>query len=205
MAIGRRELSPFRWEQIFLESRFLSWDRYYIIKGKRGETMEPTREQQHTTCLIGAERAPKDHPVIAFRGGMDELSALAQLVAVKHPEGSTPAVCAGAVAQRCNDIFAAEYSGTPLDRSPYPLIEKPHAMSHDPMTYFGVSHFFGVQLADEPLCWLNLLRTKVRQVERLAVAAFGEERADLVEELNLMSSYVYCCMCRYRGETEARP
>ena len=98
-----------------------------------------------------------------------------------------------------------EYSGTPLDKSPYPLIEKPHAMSHDPMTYFGVPHFFGARLADEPLCWLNLLRTKVRQAERQAVAAFGEKRADLVEELNLLSSYVYCCMCRYRAETEARP
>lgn len=167
--------------------------------------MESTRKQQHTTCLVGGERVAKDHSIIVFRGGLDELSALAQLIAIKYPDGSVPAVCAREVARRCDGIFAAEYSGTPLDKSPYPLIEKPHAMSHDPMTYFGVPHFFGARLADEPLCWLNLLRTKVRQVERQAVAAFGEKRADLVEELNLLSSYVYCCMCRYRAETEARP
>ena len=55
---------------------------------------------------------------------------------------------------------------------------------------------------------LNLLRTAVRETEVAAAAAFnngkGYDRADIIEELNRMSSAMHIIMCKYLAKKQAQ-
>ncbi|MDL2225534.1 hypothetical protein LJC20_04990 [Eubacteriales bacterium OttesenSCG-928-M02] len=162
-------------------------------------------DDQRMTTGHGAERVKKDDGLIQFRGGLDELMALCNLLMVEYKRSTITYRCAKQVWERCQALFTKEYTGERVTPIGYDMVgEDAREKSHDPLLHFGVPHFFGKAYGDEPLAKLNLLRVKARQVERLAVAAFGEERADMVEELNRLSSYIYCCMCIYEGNRNKR-
>lgn len=168
--------------------------------------MEDIRKDPHITCLYGQAVSGKNHPVIAFRGILDEVMALGWLIASTNPGDGVVDVCAREIALRCQEILSAEYAGRSPKQRSYPLAERPREMSHNPMEFFGVPHFFGCELTEQGLCQLNLLRTRVRAAERAAVVAFQEKQPEYVGLLNQMSSYVYCCMCilQKRSLEEAR-
>lgn len=86
------------------------------------------------------------------------------------------------------------------------IIELTHAelreRSHDPMRFFHIQQMI---LPDYTMgrayAMLNRLRTQVRETEVAANQAFREgkkcTRADIIEELNRMSSAVHIMMCMY--------
>ena len=75
-----------------------------------------------------------------------------------------------------------------------------HEMSHHVREHFGFDHPTPSADMDRLALRLNLLRTQVREAERLAVDAFppdnGQARVDIVRTLNRLSSAVYVLFCR---------
>lgn len=164
--------------------------------------MDKTAEQ---TCLFGTEYTDKDHPRITLRGALDGLHAQGILCAVvARDEGHAKlALQAEQIAQAALCVLAAEYSGHPVQLPDQLDLEKAHADSHAPKRAFGVDHFYVTAAMGAPMAHLNLLRTRIRDCERLAVSVFGRTRTDIVQALNGLSSFAYCLMCQLRAEQEA--
>jgi len=163
------------------------------------------------TCLYKAERVRKDHPRIAFRGCLDELYAqtvCCQLVL--HRDGYD------ALAQQLSrllpvirSLLSSEYSGDPFSLSAFDALdwEDLHEASHCPKAYYGIDHPIVQAKMGESVAALNLLRTKIRGCERMAVSTFDDKREDIVHALNRMSSAVYafmCSICATMGECSCR-
>ena len=86
-----------------------------------------------------------------------------------------------------------------------PLAQKPlFGYDHDRLRY--VSHHVKEEIGiDHPIpdyrmgrmaLMLNTLRTRIREAELGAVAAFPGERPDIIEEMNRLSSAAYILFCR---------
>ncbi len=160
-----------------------------------------------TTCLYRSDRVRKDHPRIAFRGALDELHAqniCCQLVLRREGEfdaerklGYLPVVIRA--------LMSAEYDGRAFDLSAFNDLdwESLHEISHRPKQHLGIDHPIVHAEFGESVAALNLLRTKARECERLAVTAFDAQREDLVHALNRMSSAIYVLICEICTKKEA--
>ena len=164
--------------------------------------MKKTAEQ---TCLFGNEYTSKDHPRIALRGGLDGLHAQAIVCAViaKREGHAMLATQIESIGQAALCVLSAEYSGQPVQLPAQLDLERAHADSHAPKRVFGIDHFYATAAMGETMAQINLLRTRIRDCERLAVSVFGTTRTDLVQALNGLSSLAYCLMGQPRAEQEA--
>ena len=167
-----------------------------------GAGLNRTAEQ---TCLFGTEYTSKAHPRIALRGALDGLHAQGILCAViARREGHAAlSLQAEQIAQAALCLLSAEYSGHPVQLPAQMDLEQAHTDSHAPKQAFGVDHFYVTTSMGETMAHLNLLRTRIRDCERLAVHVFGQSRLDIVQALNRLSSLAYCLMCQLRAEQEA--
>ena len=151
-------------------------------------------------------RVRKDHPRIAFRGALDELLAqtiCCQLTLQREAESGVERRLAG-FPQIIRQMMSAEYTGEPFEIELFFALEweELHEMSHHPKKYFGMDHPIITADLGESVCALNLLRTKARQCERLAVSAFDAKREDIVHALNRMSSALYVFLCELCAKRE---
>ncbi|NLL62709.1 MAG: ATP-binding protein [Ruminococcaceae bacterium] len=149
----------------------------------------------------------KDDPVIVFRGKLDYTQA--QIVFLQ----SMIYECCGCevlirdleeILGILRKIMQAEVLNLPceIDTILGLSFDEIRTQSHDPEKYFGIkvmtlpSYSMGSEFAG-----LNLLRTEIRQLELVAVAAFCNgkkiEHADIIKILNRLSSAVHIMMCRY--------
>ena len=71
--------------------------------------------------------------------------------------------------------------------------------SHRPQDYYGQPHFMPSVSDGEAVLRLNRLRTQVRAAERAAALALPQ-RADLLQALNRMSSFLYILMIREKAK-----
>ncbi|MBC7291135.1 MAG: hypothetical protein H5T83_07340 [Actinotalea sp.] len=151
------------------------------------------------TQLDACHLAPKTHPRIRLRAGLDELQGWALLAAATAARDGlgTLADALDSVAAYCRELLAAEYSERPA--APLALAgadeQQIHADTHDPAGRLGVEHLVPSSTDAPAALWLNLLRSRVRAVEILALDAFGSPHhpsgASVVHGLNRLSSAVY--------------
>ncbi|MCL3859791.1 hypothetical protein [Actinotalea sp. K2] len=184
-----------------------SWDRPSTFPVRLG-TATPTC----TTCggpvdvkpdaltqLDACHLAPKTHPRIRLRGRVDSLQALALLTAARAREAGSAELARhlGTVAAYCRELMSAEYNERAAGPVEVDGLDEAavHDVTHDPRGRLGVDHLTPGAGDPELLHWLNLLRCEVREVEVLALEAFGSPHhpygASVVHGLNRLSSVVY--------------
>ncbi len=164
---------------------------------------------EHQTHLHGGQLVAKTHPVIAWRGQLDQfdcalVESQVQLVRYGHDALAAQLEEVLRFAQR---IMAAEVRETPFEFNT--LLgwtpEQIREMSHHPDRYFGVTHSTMSYLDGPVAARLNILRAKVREVELYANRAFIDAqgnclRTDIVQALNRLSSLLYILVCKVRSE-----
>jgi ethanolamine utilization cobalamin adenosyltransferase len=165
--------------------------------------MEKDIKPEYMTSLSGNRLVPKTNGRIAFRGAVDSLEAEiieAQILAEELGETWYRESLAGLLS--ClRDMLAAEVKETPL--APPCLFglsaDELHRQSHDVKGTFGFDHPLPDYTMGPLAARLNLLRTRVREAELLAVRVFGPgeyEREDLILAMNRLSSALYWLFCK---------
>lgn len=177
---------------------FTTPDFYDLPDGTR-----VAEKPEYLTALVGTLLVEKDHPMIRLRGQLDALEAqviAAQLVLDRLGLAEARADI-DTILARVKDIMRASVLGTPLDdesvlgMTPAQLRD----LSHHPKDVFGIPHFYTSAADGEVVVTLNLLRTKVREVELAAYEAYKRpggppQRNDIIQLLNRLSSACYIMM-----------
>lgn len=175
--------------------------RYYLV-----DTGIYTDKKPEAYTHINANNlVPKYHPRIKLRGKIDDLEAhiiMAQTVAQRE-KMEVLVEELDEILKITKSILRAEVMSEPLeDFSLFGKAEQEiREMSHNPKKHIGVNHFFPSCDMGEMMACLNVVRTKVRETEIVAVETFfdpsqGLEREDIIKALNRLSSAVYVMMCR---------
>nr|WP_321465981.1 hypothetical protein [uncultured Desulfobulbus sp.] len=159
---------------------------------------------EHMTHLCGNRLIPKDHPRIIFRGKLDSLQSAMLLVQGLAEEKKLAALTAdlGELLEWCREIMKVDVLERPLEQSTVLDLspEELRQQSHHPKKYYGIGHITPAVSMGPVLLALNDLRSRVREVETLGVAAFRQEfttgRTDILQALNRMSSAMYILMIR---------
>lgn len=160
---------------------------------------------EHMTHLYGNVLVPKTHPRIRFRGCMDSLEAellLCQLECKKwHKE-------LGEILALARRLIRCDVMNEPVPEEKLCglSMQELRQRSHRPQDFYGQTHFMP-ELTDGPVVLhLNRCRTKSRETELAAAAAFADEngnctRTDILKALNRMSSMIYILMIREKAES----
>ncbi|MDR1712334.1 MAG: hypothetical protein LBR58_10870 [Propionibacteriaceae bacterium] len=179
---------------------FTKPDHYELLDGS-----QVAEKDEHMTALAGNVLVPKDHPNIMLRGQLDSLEAQILAAQVVFTRLGLPKGVADLadVLQHVQQILRAEVLGLRLEeRKVIGLTQAEiRSLSHDPQPTFGIPHFMTTVADGEAVVTLNLLRTKVREVELAAYAAFKREgqpprREDIIRALNRLSSVAYIMMLK---------
>ena len=160
---------------------------------------------EYMTHIHGNTLVMKNHPVIAFRGQLDSLEA--QIIQVQYQaslEGQDQIVSElDEILSYCRSMLACEVTGKPLPGTTLLGLdeEQQRDVSHYPQKYFGIGHLLPGYQMDKWAIQFNLLRTRSREVELSAIAAFvsadgNVERTDILQGMNRLSSVFYIMMCR---------
>lgn len=170
----------------------------------RNSSMKP----EHMTHLQGQKLVAKTHPVIAWRGQMDQFDcALVEAQIRLEAAGEDELVQQlEEVLRFAQKMMAAQVRGEIFEFEKICgwTADQIRDMSHYPDRYFGTPHT-AMDYKDGPVvARLNSLRAKVREVELAAGRAFIDEdgnceRIDIMQALNRLSSLLYVLLCRYRA------
>ncbi|HEY3423420.1 MAG TPA: phosphate propanoyltransferase [Negativicutes bacterium] len=166
---------------------------------------------EHMTHLRGKELILKNHPVIAWRGQLDQFDCElveTQTLLLKAGE-SKLAKQLEEVALFAQKIMVAEVReqsiefGTLFGWKEDQIRE----MSHHPDKYFGIPHTAMSYQDGWIVARLNRLRSKIREVELYANRAFTDKggtcsRPDIILLLNRLSSLFYVLICKRRSEKQ---
>ncbi len=152
------------------------------------------------THLRGDILVPKTHPVIAFRGAMDTLQAQLLLAQAAVPEKLRQDV--GEVLTLARNIIRWDVMEEParLERLCGLTEAELRRRSHDPGKFYGVPHFMPAWEDGQAVLQLNLARCAARNAELAAAHAFANQRSDLLQVLNRMSSMLYILMIQAKKE-----
>jgi ethanolamine utilization cobalamin adenosyltransferase len=172
---------------------------------------------EHMTHLSGNRLLPKDHPRIVFRGRLDSLQSTILLLQDHALDKGLPGLAEelGQILDQCRRIMQGDVQETELATDTILGLgpDELRRHSHDPKRFYGIGHLTPTVEMGRTLLLLNDLRSKVREVEIAAVAAFTGHgqilRQDILQALNRMSSAVYILMIReqagnYAGRTARR-
>ena len=168
------------------------------------ECGQPVRHKpEHMTQLDAGHFASKTTPRLVLRGRIDSLHAFVMLASAKARGSQMSALAShlDTLAAYCREIMSAEYNL----RSPAPLTllgkseEELHEISHWPDRHLGIQHIVPGPDDHEILHWMNVVRTQSREVELVALDAFGVSQGfdtdgmgqRLSQALNRFSSAVY--------------
>lgn len=161
-----------------------------------------SKKPEAMTQIKGNLLVFKDDPRIEFRGRIDSLEAefLRGMLLMKYEKNDDLYRGLKDIYLHLRKIMRAEVLDEPIKSfsvlgKEYEEIRK---ITHRPKDYFSGGHL--VLTGDErsAVIHLNVLRTRVREVEIKAVTTFKDgtdvERNDIVESLNRLSSAVYYLM-----------
>ena len=171
-----------------------------------------TEKPEHMTQLYGNVLVNKDNPRIYFRGKLDSLQAqvvFAQAMMASLGENQkiiddlNDVLGSLREMMRCDVLDEAFHNETIIGLTH----EELRAHSHNPMKYYKVKQMvLPSYKLGKTYALLNQLRTAVRETEVAAAAAFHNgksyDRADIIEELNRMSSAVHIIMCKYLAKIQ---
>ncbi len=164
---------------------------------------------EHMTQLDATHFAPKNIPRIRFRGKMDSVQGLMQLIAARARSWRLTDLAGhlDTLAAYCREIVSAEYN----DREVAPIevagLDEAalREATHHPQNVLGIPHLTPGPDDHEILHWLNYLRAQVREAELDALDAFAPPpmyeptRPDLIRALNRLSSAVYYLELLYKA------
>lgn len=146
----------------------------------------------------------KDDPRIIFRGRIDALEAEVLRAMMIMESLHEPELKEGLrdIYLHLRKIMRAEVLGEAL--ADFEMLHKDHEairrITHNPKKYFSGGHLILTGEEQPAVLHLNVIRTRVREVEIAAVQAFRKknkvEREDIVESLNRMSSAIYYLMLK---------
>jgi ethanolamine utilization cobalamin adenosyltransferase len=175
-------------------------EKKQLYYGPGGEELD--HKPEDLTHLHGNQLTEKDHPVIAFRGKLDSLTANiveAQLLG-EEKNNSAYINDLNEILIFIRSLLPAEYNNQPLPEfhllglSSRDLRER----SHNPKKYFGRRHLLVDYRMGALAIRMNTLRTLTRDLELTAVRAFKDNpRLDIIEALNRLSSLFYILMYKY--------
>ena len=158
---------------------------------------------EHMTHLNAEFLAPKTHPRIAFRGGMDSLEATL-LLAAESAEGSIRVQLEEALAYT-RYLLGQEVLEQPVVCKALGGMDEKQLRerSHRPQDFYGKPHFMPQPQDGKTLLLVNAARCKAREAELLAVRAFRNTeglptRVDLLQALNRLSSFLYLIMIQLK-------
>lgn len=146
----------------------------------------------------------KTHGRIRFRGRLDSLEAEvleAQVLATERGEGELRESL-GELLQCLREIMSAEVNERPLEA---PVLfglsaDEIRAQIHNVGVSFGIAHPVPDHTMGALAVRLNTLRTRIRELEILAVRTFppggSVPRDDIILALNRLSGAVYWLFCR---------
>ncbi len=166
---------------------------------------KPMEKPEHMTHINGKKLVPKSHPRIRFRGKLDYLQALliGIIIDVEGYGYREMARDLAGVLKYLMQIMSAEVREQPLDPLDFHGLSQAEIreQSQHPDRFFGISHIFPQPGNGKLMAQLNLLRTEVRELELAALDAFhgqpeGQDRPDIIQSLNRLSSLVYVFMLR---------
>lgn len=159
---------------------------------------------EYMTQIKGNKLVYKDDLRIKFRGQLDTLESEILFTMAKLKETKNDEVVQGLkqIYLHLRKMMRAEVLGEKLEE--FKMFDLEHQtireMSHYPKKYFGKEHFMLDGTEKMEVLLLNRIRTKVREVEVLAVETFKEDtkvtRPDILQSLNRLSSAVYFLMLK---------
>ena len=162
------------------------------------------------TCLYGKRFVSKQHGRIAFRGMIDSLEAefLEARILASSLGCDYIRACFDEAAAYLQKIMAAEVKNEAFRPSGFFGLsaEEIHRQSQVVKEAFGLAEHPLPEPGMGPLAArINLLRTRVREGELLAVRVFGGffgRRMDLISAMNLLSSALWWLFCKHVSSIE---
>lgn len=168
---------------------------------------------EHMTQLYGNLLVTKDDKRIAFRGKLDSLEAnfiLKQTELLEMGEDKALVENLEDILGSLREMMRCDVLNLPFSRDRMIGLthEELRDHSHNPMKYYKVKQMVLPNYSlGRTYAILNFLRTQVRETEVVAATAFnngkGFDRADIIEELNRMSSAMHILMCRYLAKKQS--
>lgn len=161
------------------------------------------------TCLDAQQIVKKSDKRIVFRGELDDVSAYVIYLIAIYQNCQDQKLWQGLCQIRDNliEISMGEVKKQPVHyHTIWNLTQQQlREHSHHPQKYFGCEHLF--HLGDDTgidVARTNLLRTRIRKLECLAVEVFEEEWG-IVALLNQLSSAAYLLMLHcHKQQMESR-
>ena len=209
---GKRVFYLGKGHQLTSDARdWLTRERIPILPGESAKPAEYrllgggslTEKPEHLTHLNAQYLVPKTHPRIAFRGGMDTLEAVL-LLAASNAEGAIQSQLQEAL-DYTRYLLGQEVLEQPVESRPLGGMDERalRERSHRPQDFYGKPHFMPDVSDGKTLLLVNLARCKAREAELLAVKAFQNtdglpQRADLLQALNRLSSFLYLIMIQLK-------
>ena len=167
---------------------------------------------EHMTQLVRNVLVNKDDKRIVFRGKLDSLEALFvlnQTILLEMQEDQEFIDDLEDILVSLREMMRCDVLDEPFTRETIIGLthEELRAHSHNPMKYYKVKQMvLPSYKLGKTYALLNQLRTAVRETEVAAAAAFHNgksyDRADIIEELNRMSSAVHIIMCKYLAKIQ---
>ena len=152
---------------------------------------------ENMTHLYGNTLVPKDNEIIMFRGKIDSLQSEILLIQNKlYIEKNDKLLeILDNILNFARTIMQAEVKSVPFDGWKYFGFDSQEIRerSHNPKKYYGVKHILPNYKMDEKILLFNKLRCTTREIELIAVRALND-RIDIIEALNRLSSFLYICM-----------
>lgn len=167
---------------------------------------------EHMTQLHGNLLVTKDDKRIAFRGKLDSLEATFILEQTELMGMGEQAIVENLedILGSLREMMRCDVLNLPFSRDRMIGLthEELRDHSHNPMKYYKVKQMVLPNYSlGKTYAILNYLRTQVRETEVAAATAFnngkGFDRADIIEELNRMSSALHILMCRYLAKQQS--
>lgn len=167
---------------------------------------------EHMTQLVRNVLVNKDDKRIVFRGKLDSLEALFvlnQTILLEMQEDQEFIDDLEDILVSLREMMRCDVLDEPFTRETIIGLthEELRAHSHNPMKYYKVKQMvLPSYKLGKTYALLNQLRTAVRETEVAAATAFHNgksyDRADIIEELNRMSSAVHIIMCKYLAKIQ---
>jgi len=158
---------------------------------------------EHLTHLNAEFLVRKTHPRIRFRGAMDSLEA-ALLLAAAEAQGSIRTQLEEALSYTRYLLGQEVLEQSIVCKALGGMDEKQlRERSHRPQDFYGKPHFMPEATDSKALLMVNFARCKAREAELAAVQAFEDKeglptRADLLQALNRLSSFLYLIMIQLK-------
>lgn len=165
---------------------------------------------EHMTHLRGNVLVFKDHPVIKYRGTLDNLESeiIATQIRINELGYKSLVFDLEEIISLVRKLIKVQITGESIDNFEVMGLDSDMIREHSHHTtkHYGINHFLPSYKQGEIPALLNRLRTLTRKAELVAYDAFKDEykntqRNDIIKVLNRLSSVFWIMMCKFINGT----